>query len=76
MSSAPTSDRSPRQGRVRTDPQLDLSQRARAWVERSCREQGVPVKITDPLVLQRIADILCEARETREATADKSTRAA
>ena len=45
----------------------DWSERAVAWVERSCAEQGVPVKLTDPVALQRIADILGEARDAREA---------
>lgn len=47
----------------------------KAWVERTCAEQGVSVKLTDPVALQRIADILGEAREAREA-ARKSSRAA
>jgi hypothetical protein len=34
-------------------------------VERACAEQGVPVKITDPLVLAEIADILRAGCETR-----------
>jgi hypothetical protein len=37
-----------------------------AWVERSCAEQGVSVKLSDPLALRRIADILGEARDARE----------
>ena len=40
----------------------DLSERAVAWVEKSCAEQGVPVKMTDPLALAKIAEILSEAR--------------
>jgi hypothetical protein len=39
-----------------------LRERAVAWVERTCAEQGVPVKMTDPLALAKIADILCQAR--------------
>jgi hypothetical protein len=53
----------------------DWSQRARAWAERACAEQGVPVKITDPVALDKIAGILCEARDAREA-ARKDGRAA
>lgn len=49
-----------------------LRERAVAWVERSCAEQGVPVKVSDPLVLAKIADILGEAREARK----KESRAA
>jgi hypothetical protein len=32
--------------------------RIRAWVERSCAEQGVPVKITDRAVLVQVAELL------------------
>lgn len=53
----------------------DWSERAVAWAERSCAEQGVPVKLTDPVALQRIADILGEARDAREAARkDSRTR--
>jgi len=34
-------------------------------VERSCAEQGVPVKITDPLVLAEVARILSSGRPRR-----------
>jgi hypothetical protein len=44
--------------------QDDLRQRAIAWVERSCAEQGVPVKLSDPQVLERIAKIFEEGRRT------------
>ena len=56
-------------------PQRDLSERAKAWVERACAEQGVPVKMTDPVALRRIADILGEARDAREGSR-KGNRAA
>ena len=55
--------------------QRDLEDRAKAWVERSCAEQGVPLKLSDPLALAKIADILGEARDAREA-ALRDTRAA
>jgi hypothetical protein len=43
----------------------DGSERVVAWVERHCAEQGVAVKVTDPLVLAKVADILLEgSRET------------
>jgi hypothetical protein len=32
-------------------------------VERACAEQGVPVKMTDPLALAEIADILLSGRK-------------
>jgi hypothetical protein len=53
----------------------DLSKRAVAWVERSCAEQGVPVKLSDPVAVQRIADILGEARNAREAARKDSPAA-
>lgn len=28
------------------------------WVERTCREQGVPVKVTDPATLQKVAVLM------------------
>lgn len=43
------------------------SERAVAWVEQACAEQGVPVKLSDPLALAKIAEILGEARDAREA---------
>ena len=61
--------------RDRDEVQHDLSKRAVAWVERSCAEQGVPVKLSDPVALRRIAEILGEARDAREA-ARKGSRAA
>jgi hypothetical protein len=45
-----------------------LRERAVAWVEKSCAEQGVPVKMTDPLALAKIADILSEARDKRRSS--------
>ena len=45
------------------------------WVERACAEQRVPVKLSDLVALQPIADILGDARDAREA-ARKSSRAA
>lgn len=53
----------------------DLAERAKAWVERTCAEQGVPVKLSDPLALRHIANILGRARDAREA-ARKHSRAA
>jgi hypothetical protein len=60
----PSDPSDPRLLRRRNQPPDDWSERAKAWVERSCAEQGVPVKLSDPIALQRIADILGEARET------------
>ena len=51
--------------RAVTERPPDWSERAKAWVERACAEQGVPVKLTDPLVLAEIAEILLSGREQR-----------
>jgi hypothetical protein len=55
----------PRSRRSQRDEQRDLRDRAVAWVERSCAEQGVPVKLSDPLALAEIAEILGSARDAR-----------
>jgi hypothetical protein len=50
---------------MKDDAAHDLAERAKAWVERHCDEQGVPVKLSDPLALAEIAEILgsaCDAR--------------
>lgn len=40
---------------ARADPPPD---RVRAWLEASCAAQGVPVVVTDPLVLARVAALV------------------
>jgi len=47
-------------------PGTDLAGQARAWVDASCREQGLPVKVNDPRVLAAAAVLLAE-REKRAA---------
>ena len=47
-------------------PGTDLAAQARAWVDASCREQGLPVKVNDPRVLSATAELLAE-REKRAA---------
>jgi hypothetical protein len=42
----------------------DLRARAVAWVERTCAEQGVPVKLSDPLLLAKVAELLAQGRQT------------
>jgi hypothetical protein len=54
----------------------DWSKRVEAWVERTCAEQGAPVKLSDPVALRRVADILNEARDAREKGARNRKRAA
>lgn len=51
----------PPAGRSGTD---DLKARAIAWVEQACADQNVPVKICDPLVLEKVAELLAQGRES------------
>jgi hypothetical protein len=48
-------------GRSGTD---ELEARAIAWVERACADQGVPVKLSDPLALGKVAELLAQGRKT------------
>ena len=36
----------------------EFEERVRAWVERSCAEQGVPFKVTDRRVVAQVAELL------------------
>jgi hypothetical protein len=42
----------------------ELKARAIAWVERAAAEQGVPVKLSDPLALAQVAELLAQGRKT------------
>jgi hypothetical protein len=42
----------------------DLRARAVAWVERTCADQNVPVKLSDPLLLAKVAELLAQVRQT------------
>jgi hypothetical protein len=42
----------------------DLTAGAMAWVERTCMDQGVPVKLSDPLALEKVAELLAQGRQT------------
>ena len=42
----------------------DLKARAIAWVERACADQDVPVKLSDPLALAKVAELLAQGRKT------------
>ena len=44
----------------------DLQARAQAWAERSCADQGVPVKVADRRVLAEVAELLGLAAQTRQ----------
>jgi len=43
----------------------DLAERARRWVEATAKAQGLPAKITDPVTIRRVAEILREGRAAR-----------
>jgi hypothetical protein len=38
----------------------EFRERAYAWVERTTKEQGVPLKLTTPQLVQRVAQILAD----------------
>ena len=42
----------------------DLKARAVAWVERTCVDQNVPVKLSDPLALDMVAELLAQGRQS------------
>jgi hypothetical protein len=44
----------------RSGPPDGRAARIEAWVEHSCKEQGLPVKIADRQVLARVAELLGE----------------
>jgi hypothetical protein len=42
----------------------ELKARAVAWVERTCMDQHVPVKLSDPLALAKVAELLAQGCQT------------
>jgi hypothetical protein len=51
----------------------DLKARALARVERHCADQNVPVKLSDPLALEKVAELLAQGRK-RGVRRDSSNR--
>jgi hypothetical protein len=51
----------PPAGRSGTD---DLKARAVAWVVATCADQHVAVKLTDPVVLDKVAELLAQGCQT------------
>ena len=51
----------PPAGRSGTDY---LKARAIAWVEQTCADQNVPVKLSDPLELGKVAELLAQGHQT------------
>jgi hypothetical protein len=41
-----------------------LPELARAWVERTCAAQGVPVKLSDPAVIRATVALLGQTRQS------------
>jgi hypothetical protein len=41
----------------------DLKARAVAWVERTCMDQNIPVRLSDPLALDKVAELLAQGRQ-------------
>lgn len=35
-----------------------------AWVERECGEQGIPVKLSDPETIKKVAELLAQGIQT------------
>lgn len=35
-----------------------------AWVERGCAEQGIPVKLSDPETIEKVAELLAQGIQT------------
>ena len=42
----------------------ELKARAVAWVERTCADQKVPVKLSDQVALDRVAELLAQGSQT------------
>ena len=42
----------------------ELKTRAVAWVEQACADQDIPVKLSDPLALAKVAELLTQGRKT------------
>lgn len=57
----------------RSGAKNDYKARAMAWVEQSCLDQGVPVKLEDPVAAAKIAEILSQSRQ-RPLSRDSSKR--
>ena len=51
----------------------DYKARAIAWVEHHCADQNVPVKLSDPLALAKVAEILAQGKK-RGVRRDSSKR--
>jgi len=57
----------------RSGTKNDYTARAMAWVERHCVDQGVPVKLSDPVAVEKVAELLAQGRK-RGVRRDSSKR--
>jgi len=53
-------------GRSGPPSEDEWRERVRAWVERTCAEQGVPVKVTDRRVVAQVAELLRDPAQSRQ----------
>ena len=42
----------------------DLGARARAWAERTCLDQDIPLKVSDPVTIEKVAQLLGQGRHS------------
>jgi hypothetical protein len=42
----------------------ELAAHARTWVEETCAEQGIAVKISDPETIAKVAELLAQGIQT------------
>lgn len=54
-------------------PRDELAARARAWAERTCAAQGLPVKVEDPAALAKVVAVVRDAGQTRQTGSTRSS---
>jgi hypothetical protein len=52
-----------RRGRPSRDPAADPVHQARLWAEQTAVAQGLPLRVTDPMVIRNVAVLLASGRE-------------
>lgn len=51
---------------IKRDQAEEIRKAAREAAERTAREQGLPLKVTDPATIERVASLLREAEDERD----------